>query len=246
MINYYSYLLVMLLLSGTGMCDLIINEDMDNEIDNLLADNDRVALPYRRYPETVDVLENEICNVFYEKELKAADYLSHKFHYNRHLRVMAANISLTRIRIWDKYCNNDKTYIVNLLINANRLLAKTKEYVKYAFQVLQLASGGHNSGITIPDVICHSEKFYEKFSNSFNNTDYRQLSVKVSKELADSWMPYLKTVLKLKNNRLSTTTTTTTSDCKPLNTTYDPTTTRIRVSKQMALFDTLDALMKVK
>ncbi|XP_054156077.1 uncharacterized protein LOC128954514 isoform X2 [Oppia nitens] len=229
------------------MCVVHINEDMDNEIDNMIADNDRVALPYRRLPESVDVFQNEICKVFYHKELKTADYLSHKFHYNRHLRVMATNISLTRIRIWDKYCNYNKTFIVNLMINTNRLLAKTKEYVKYAFQVLQLASGGHNSGITIPDVICHSEKFYEIFANSFNNSDYKQLTVKVSKQMADSWIPYLKTVLKLKNNnRLSTTTTTTTSDCKPLNTTYDPTTTRIRVSKQMALFDTLDALMKVK
>ncbi|XP_054156239.1 uncharacterized protein LOC128954663 [Oppia nitens] len=249
MINNYHYLVLLLsstvlllvLLSGTGMYAVLINEDLDNEIDNLLADNDRMALPYRRLPESLDSFQYEICNVFYQKELKIADYLSHKYHYNRHLRVMAANMSLTRMRIWDKYCKYDINFMINIFKTLNRLLIKTKEYTKYAFQVIQMASQP-DSGITIPDIMCISDNYYDKLTNAFNQTDHRDLSIKINKDMSDAWMPYLSTVLNLNNNNNRLTTST--SDCRPLNITYEPV-VRPRVSRQMGLFDALNVLIKV-
>ncbi|XP_054156107.1 uncharacterized protein LOC128954542 [Oppia nitens] len=230
-------LLVLLLLSGTGMCEIIINEDVDNEIDNLIADNDRMALPYRRLPETKDILNFEICKVFYQKELKIADYLTHKFHYNRHLRVIAANISLTRMRLWSKYCDYDKDFLMNIFRSANRLLGETRKYTEYAFKAMQSVYRP-NSGITVSHIMCISNNYYEKFANSFNNSAFRRISAETLEVFADAWMPYLKVSLNIKNKMI-------TSDCNSLNTTYDPTAARHRVSKQMALFDALNVLIKV-
>ncbi|XP_054156113.1 uncharacterized protein LOC128954547 [Oppia nitens] len=235
MINYYSYLLVLLLLSGIGMYAVLINEDMDNEIDNLLADNDRMALPYRRFPETVALLDNEICKVYYQKELRIADYLSHKYHNNRHLRVLAANMSLTRMRVWDKLCKGENDYIVGLFRMANRNLAETKQYATYAFHAIQ-AAGRPNSGFTVPHLMCIADTYYKKFSNSFNNSDYRQTAINNLRTLSDSWMPYLRIVMNLRSSDRIT-------DCNAMNVTIDPLYGR-RLSKQMALFDAFHALVK--
>ncbi|XP_054156112.1 uncharacterized protein LOC128954546 [Oppia nitens] len=219
------------------MCDLIINEDMDNEIDNLIADNDRMALPYRRAPETVKLFDNEICKVYYRKELRIADYLTHKYHNNRHLRVLAANMSLTRMRLWDKVCSGNNHYIVGLFRAANRNLDETKQYAIYAFHAIQSASHP-NSGFTVPHLMCIADTYYEKYANSFNNTDYRQTAINILHTLSDSWMPYLRIVMKLRSSDRIT-------NCNAINvTTVDPLYGR-RLSKQMALFDAFNALVKV-
>ncbi|XP_054154903.1 uncharacterized protein LOC128953445 [Oppia nitens] len=241
----FNYLLILLsvnvwLFADTGvLCSIDgpINDDMDDEIDNLIADNDRMALPYRRLPESVDSLNFEICRVFFKKELKIADYLSHKFHYNRHLRVIAANISLTRMRLWDKYCDYDRNFLMNIFKSANRLLSETRKYTEYAFRALKSAINPI-PGITVPEIMCISKNFYSKFANSFNNSEFRRISADTLIIIGDSWMPYLIKSLNI----------TDTNDCNSLNTTttiYNPITSH-RVSKQMALFDALDALIKVK
>ncbi|XP_054156159.1 uncharacterized protein LOC128954582 [Oppia nitens] len=236
----YHYFLVLLSVNvwlDTGMCDHPINEDVDNEIDNLIADNDRMALPYRRLPESADRFTYEICKIFFQKELKIADYLTHKYHYNQHLRVIAANITLTRMRLLNKFCELDINFMINLFKVANKNLGETREYTHYAFQAYQRATQSHTA-LSIPQIMCVSKNYYEKYTNTFHNPEFRQISAESLTAMSDSWMPYLTTQLKLNNTLAS-------SDCNSLNTTYDPKGPKFRVSRQMALFDVLDASLKI-
>ncbi|XP_054156157.1 uncharacterized protein LOC128954580 [Oppia nitens] len=241
--NYYHYFLMLLsvnvivLLSDPTMCtDEAVDENMDNEIDNLIADNDRMALPYRRLPESADGFRYEICKIFFQKELKIVDYLTHKYHYNQHLRVIAANITLTRMQLLNKFCELDINFVLSFFKSANNLLGKTREYTHYAFQAYQRAIQSETA-LSIPQIMCVSNNYYDKYTNSFNVSAFRQISAESLTALSNSWMPYLTTQLKLNSSLAS-------SDCNSLNTTYDQKGYKYRVSKQMALFDVLDASLK--